>query len=66
VRRETAAGRRLTLDAHIQAKRMEARATSVSVGIVLDGELVYARSYGTRDAESGVPVDGIPSSASRP
>src|SRR5262245_59605174 len=35
----------------------EGRATGLAVGIVLDGELVYARGFGVRDVETKTPID---------
>jgi CubicO group peptidase (beta-lactamase class C family) len=45
------------LDAFFETKRVESGATGFAVGIVLEGELVYARGFGVRDVASGVPVD---------
>jgi hypothetical protein len=45
------------LDEYYRAKLSESRATAATVGIVLDGELVYARGFGVREVESQAPVD---------
>src|SRR6185295_17616763 len=45
------------LDELFRAKVGEGRATGVAVGIVLDGELVYARGFGVRDVETKTPID---------
>ncbi|HEY6478298.1 MAG TPA: serine hydrolase domain-containing protein, partial [Polyangia bacterium] len=45
------------LDALFQARVREAHATGAAVGIVLDGELVYAKTFGVRDQVSNQPVD---------
>jgi CubicO group peptidase (beta-lactamase class C family) len=45
------------LDDYYRAKLAEARATGAIVGIVLDGELVYAQGFGVRDVESQAPID---------
>lgn len=45
------------LDAFFESKRKESGATGLAVGIVLEGELVYARGFGVQDVTSGVPVD---------
>jgi CubicO group peptidase (beta-lactamase class C family) len=43
------------LDAHFRANVVGG--VGAAVGIVLGGELVYARGFGVRDIDSGVPVD---------
>jgi len=45
------------LDELFAAKVGEGRATGLAVGIVLDGELVYARGFGVRDVETKTPID---------
>jgi CubicO group peptidase (beta-lactamase class C family) len=45
------------LDELFRNKVREAGATGLAVGIVLDGELVYARGFGVRDVASNAPVD---------
>ena len=35
----------------------EARPTAMAVGIVMDGELVYAKTLGVRNVASNAPVD---------
>jgi len=46
-----------TLDAFFEAKLKESGATGLAVGIVMDGELAYARGFGVRDVASGSPID---------
>lgn len=45
-----------SLDEYLHVRRAELRATGAAVGIVLDGELVYAGAVGLRDAEQHDPV----------
>jgi len=45
------------LDALFSSKLQETGATGFAVGIVLEGELVYARGFGVRDVVSATPVD---------
>jgi CubicO group peptidase (beta-lactamase class C family) len=45
------------LDQHYRAKFAATGATGAALGIVMDGELVYARGFGVRDVESPAPVD---------
>ena len=42
----------------MRAQMRDAGATGVVAGVVLDGELAYARAIGLRDLESNDPVDG--------
>lgn len=46
-----------SLDALFQAKLAESGATGMAVGIVMEGELVYARGFGVQDILSETPVD---------
>ncbi len=48
---------RAKLDDLFQVRIREAHATGAAVGIVLDGELVYAKTFGVRDQASHQPVD---------
>jgi CubicO group peptidase (beta-lactamase class C family) len=45
------------LDALYRARSVEAGASGAAVGIVMDGELVYAGFFGERDVETHAPVD---------
>jgi CubicO group peptidase (beta-lactamase class C family) len=45
------------LDEYLHVRRAELRATGAVLGIVLDGELVYAGGVGVRDANRPEPVD---------
>jgi D-alanyl-D-alanine-carboxypeptidase/D-alanyl-D-alanine-endopeptidase len=45
------------LDDLFQSRVREARATGAAVGIVIDGELVYANTFGVRDVVSNRPID---------
>jgi CubicO group peptidase (beta-lactamase class C family) len=45
------------LDEHFRKVVSETNATAAVAGIVLDGELVYARGFGVRDVDSNAPVD---------
>lgn len=46
-----------SLDEYLHVRRAALRATGAAVGIVLDGELVYAGAVGLRDAERSEAVD---------
>ena len=46
------------LDAFFQKKFDAAQPTGLAVGLVLDGELIYARSFGALDRAVRRPVDG--------
>ena len=46
------------LDAFFESKRRASGATGLAVGILLDGELAYARGFGVRDLETATPIDG--------
>jgi CubicO group peptidase (beta-lactamase class C family) len=46
-----------TLDAFFESKLKESGATGLAVGLVLEGELVYARGFGVRDVASRTPID---------
>lgn len=46
-----------TLDAFFESKLKESGATGLAVGIVLEGELVYARGFGVQDVPNGLPID---------
>src|SRR5687767_7099504 len=46
-----------TLDAFFESKLKESGATGLAVGLVLEGELVYARGFGVRDVATRAPVD---------
>jgi CubicO group peptidase (beta-lactamase class C family) len=46
------------LDAFFESKRRASGATGLAVGILLDGELAYARGFGVRDVETSTPIDG--------
>lgn len=45
------------LDEFFANKVAETRASGAAVGIVLDGELVYARGFGVQDVQTRTPVD---------
>jgi CubicO group peptidase (beta-lactamase class C family) len=45
------------LDEVYRARFEEAKATAAVVGVVLEGELVYARAFGVRDVTTGAGVD---------
>jgi len=45
------------LDALLAEKFTAAKASAMVIGIVLDGELVYARAFGKRDPRGQTPVD---------
>jgi len=45
------------LDEAFRKRVAELGATGAALGIVLDGEVVYARGFGVRDVESKAPVD---------
>jgi CubicO group peptidase (beta-lactamase class C family) len=45
------------LDEFFASKMAELRATGAAVGIVLEGELVYARGFGVQNVDSKTPVD---------
>jgi CubicO group peptidase (beta-lactamase class C family) len=46
------------LDELLRVQMRDAGATGVVAGVVLDGELAYARAIGLRDLESNDPIDG--------
>ena len=46
-----------SLDEYLHVRRAALRATGAAMGIVLDGELVYAGAVGLRDAEQREPVN---------
>jgi CubicO group peptidase (beta-lactamase class C family) len=46
------------LDALLATNAIETGTTGGAVAIVLEGEIVYVRGFGTRDLESKLPVDG--------
>ncbi len=46
------------LDELLRARMREAGVPSLVAGVVLDGELAYARAFGVRDLASNDPVDG--------
>lgn len=45
------------LDAFFRAKVEETGATGLAVGVVLEGELVYARGFGSQDAQGKTPIN---------
>ncbi|HEY2407259.1 MAG TPA: serine hydrolase domain-containing protein [Polyangiaceae bacterium] len=45
------------LDSLFREKLVQSGATGAAVGVVLEGELVYARSFGVRDVISQRPID---------
>jgi CubicO group peptidase (beta-lactamase class C family) len=45
------------LDEHFAKRFADAGATGLVVGIIIEGELVYAQGFGVRDVQSQAPVD---------